>query len=92
MEQWDQVNRVIINPSRKSYRETFLEELDDQLATHQIENTLNEMMISATHQQLEAIDELIKRILNTATRKIEGMKRNTPHSKEKQNRRAVLSC
>ena len=74
----------MLNPSRKSHRETFLEELEDQLAMCEIENTLNEMMISTTHQQLELINELITRTLNAATRKVEGMKRNVPCSKEKQ--------
>ena len=39
---------------------------------------------------MEQIDIIITRMLNTATKKVEGMKRNIPYSKEKRKRRATV--
>ena len=42
------------------------------------------MQVSATHQQMEVMDNMITKIINTATKKVEGMKRNAPYSDEKE--------
>ena len=42
---------------------------------------------------MEVLDELITNILRTATKAVEGMKRNVPYSQEKEKRRSfVLYC
>ena len=41
------------------------------------------------HEDIERIDNLITRILNTARKKVEGIKRNIPFSKEKESQRAT---
>ena len=43
----------------------------------------------SNHEDIERIDNLITRILNTARKKVEEMKRNIPFSKEKKCRRAT---
>ena len=76
----------MLNSTRRSYRETFLEELENQLNIYNVENDLDRMEISCSHDEIEVIDELIIRIFQVATRKVEGMKRLIPfsHEKEKQ--------
>ena len=39
---------------------------------------------------MEKFDELVKRILNAATKSVEGIKCNTPHSKEKEKQGAAV--
>ena len=44
------------------------------------------------HHEMEQVDKLVTRILNTAKKKVEGMRRNVPCSKEKEKRRSVVLC
>ena len=44
----------------------------------------------ASWEELEIIDESIIEIINKATRKIEGLSQNIPHSKTKEIKRAQL--
>ena len=37
---WDNINKVISNPAQRSHREKFLESIEDQLNTYQLENDL----------------------------------------------------
>ena len=46
----------------------------------------------ACREELEIIDKSITMILNKATKKIEGLSRNMPHSKLKETKLAQLSC
>ena len=48
------------------------------------------MKITTTHWQMKNFDNIITRMLNTATKSVEGMKRNVPFSKEKEKRRAAV--
>jgi len=79
---WNSINHVLLNPAKKSHREKFSEELEMQLDIHQIE-TLIENCPNPTYQQIETIDEIITLVLNKATKKVEGQKRNVPYSARK---------
>ena len=79
---WNSINHVLLNPAKKSHREKFLEELEIQLDLHQIE-TLIENCPNPTYQQIETIDEIITLVLNKATKKVEGQRRNVPYSARK---------
>jgi len=87
---WDHINKIMLNLARRSYRKKFVEILEDQLNVYQLEDELEQMKITTSYEQLEHFDELITRILNTATKSVEGMKRNIPFSKEKEKRRAAV--
>ena len=50
------------------------------------------MKITATNEQIEQFDQLITRMLNAATRSVEGMKWNVQFLKEKEKRRAAVLC
>ena len=62
-----------------------MEELEEQLDRHQLEDLIQNNP-KPTHQQIEYIDQLITTILNKATKKVEGQRRNIPYSKEKAKR------
>ena len=89
MSSWDDVNHTTLNPSKKSHRIKFVNELEDQLDRHQIENII-ENNPEPTHEQIEYIDNLITTMLNKAIRKVEGQRRNIPYSKEKAKRRGSI--
>ena len=78
----------MLNSSRQSYREKFVKELDEQLNIYNIEKIIQKP--SLTYQEIEQIDELIARILNVAQKKVEGLFRNIPYSKEKVNHQGTL--
>ena len=80
--QWNEINHVMLDPAKKSHRMRFIEELEYQLDLHQIESLI-ENFPNPTHQQIETMDEIIALVLNKATKKVEGQKRNTPYSMEK---------
>ena len=87
---WDSINRVILNPSKRSHREKFVESIEDQLSTYQLENELEQMQIQSNRHHIEKMDEMITKIFQVALRKVEGMKRNVPYSKQKEKQRAKL--
>ena len=88
--QWDNINRVMLNPSKRSHRETFVEVLEEQLNIYQLENDIEQMKVHTTRYQMEQVDEIITRIFTTALKKVEGMKRTVPYSNEKMKRRVTL--
>ena len=45
---------------------------------------------SCTNHEMEVMDTQITNILNVATRKVEGIRRNIPYSHEKEKRRSML--
>ena len=91
--EWDNLNKVMLNPARRSHREKFAELLEEQLDIYLLENDLYRMQVSYLNHELEQIDETITTILNTATKKVEGMRRTIPFSNEKEKRRSmVLYC
>ena len=49
----------MLNPTRRSHQEKFIEELEHQLEIYQIENDLDRMKISYVNYKLEQINELI---------------------------------
>ena len=59
----------------------FADKLEAQLEMYNLEELIYSP--SLTYQQIEYIDELITRILNTTRKKVEGMRRGVPFSKVK---------
>jgi len=57
---------------------------------YKLENELNEMIKSTIYHQIETVDIIIIKIINIATKKVEGMKRNIPYSNEKKRCRVSL--
>ena len=80
----------MLNLVRRSHRNVFVELIEEQLDVYKLENELNEMMKSTIYHQIETVDIIIIKIINTATKKVEGMKRNVPYSNEKKRCRASL--
>ena len=82
---------MILNPSRKSHREKFVQSIENQLECMDLEVQIAKMFHHLSNEQIEKTDETITRILNTATKRVEGIKRNIPFSQEKQKRRTAKS-
>ena len=80
----------MLNPSRRSHREKFVEEIEHQLNIYQLESDIEQMKIHTNRHQMEQIDQILTRIFTVALKKVEGMKRSVPYSKEKEKRRANL--
>ena len=79
---WNTINHIMLNSAKKSYRTKFVEELETQLDLHQIENLMANYP-NPTYQQIEQFDEVITLVLNKATKKVEGQKKNVPYSAAK---------
>ena len=80
---WDNINRVMLNPARKSHRQKFKEVLEEQLEIYNLEEELEVMKGTASYHQMEVVDQTITRMIKEAIKKIEGMKRNIPYSSRK---------
>jgi len=61
---WNKINKVLLDPSRRSHRESFCEYLEEQLDTNQIENILNRIGPYPSGEELECVDKVITRVLN----------------------------
>lgn len=85
---WNQINKAKLNPSRKSHRATFYEELEYQLDIYNLESSLSKP--SLTFQEIEILDETVTLILNKARKKVECQLRNIPYSHEKAKRQGTL--
>ena len=81
--EWDNINKVTLNPSGRSHKEKFIDELEHQMQMHNVEDDLSRMENSFSNQEIKTIDEVITRMFTVATKKVEGIKRNDPWSKEK---------
>ena len=90
MSEWESIDKVSLNPARRSHMEKFLEELENQLNIYNIEDDLDRMEISCSHEEIEVVDDLITRMFQVATKKVEGMKRAIPFSQEKEKRRSMV--
>lgn len=88
--EWDEVNKVILNPSRRSHREIFVTEIERQLEIYLLENELERMNRDCLNEEIEKIDELITQIFREATKKVEGIRRNIPYSHEKEKVRSKV--
>ena len=87
----NKINKRILNPSRRSYYEQFIEEIEELITQFNIEAMLDRVNHGNTlREELEIINKSITIILNEATKKIEGLSRNIPHSKTKEIKRAQL--
>ena len=51
--EWDNINKVMLNPARRSHRERFIKSLGEQLNLYQLEDDLERIKISTTHHQIE---------------------------------------
>jgi len=90
MNEWDNINHVILNPARRSHRERFVEVVEELLQIYPIEDDLMDMEYDTTRQRIENVDQVISKILDGARKKVEGMKRNIPFSQEKKTARALV--
>ena len=82
----------MLNPARLSHRNKFVDSIEEKLKTCNVEQGLMSIENNPLNHVMEQVDKLITRILNTARKKVEGMRRNMPHSKEKEKRRSMLLC
>ena len=55
-----------------------------------MEQDLINMGNNQLNHEMEQVDKLVTRMLNTARKKAEGMRRDVPHSKEKEKRYVAL--
>ena len=53
--EWDTINKVILNPSKRSHRETFIEELERQLDVCQLEDELERMKNACLNEKIEKL-------------------------------------
>jgi hypothetical protein len=87
LSEWDKINKVMLNPARRSHRDKFVTELDKQLDLYNVEADLDRLELSCINEELEIVDKLITKILRKSTTKVEGMARGIPYSLEKEKRR-----
>ena len=67
--EWDNMNRVILNPACKSYEEQFPQSSEEQLDMRMLENDLYKLEESCLNHKLKATDEQITNMLKIATKK-----------------------
>ena len=85
----DEINHIIINLSKRSYREKFCKALEDHLNRWQIEGlTFDNLRLSC--QQIEHLDAMITTVLNNTQKSVEGPKQNVLYSKKKEKCREAL--
>jgi len=90
---WDKINKVMLNPARKSHRQKFQEVIEKELEIYNIEDELETMKLSVNYHQMEVIDNTITSMMMKAVKAIEGMKRNVPFSfRKKQVWAKVIYC
>ena len=82
--QWYEINKSPLNLSRQLYHKTFVEELEEQIDIFQLEHQIDQIRYKLLLQQLEQMNQSITMILNKARKKVEGISRNIPYSKEKE--------
>ena len=87
--QWNEINKSLLNSSRRLYCKKLVEELEEQIDIFQLEHQIDQIRYKLSPQQLEQIDQSITMILNKARKKVEGISRNIPYSKEKEVRRSA---
>ena len=80
---WDKIDKVLLNPSRKSHQEKFCKVIEEQLDMYQLENQIHRIAQCPTKAAIECVDETITRTFNNARKKVEGMKRGILYSAEK---------
>ena len=80
----DKMSFQMINPSRKSHRQKYKEELEKIIDIMNFETTFNQHYNRyATKEIIDQVDRDITHILNSARKKVAGRKRSIPYSKEK---------
>ena len=79
----DNLNKVVLNPAHCSHREKFAESLEEQLEIYALEDNLQRMEITCLNYEIETVDSQIVSVLNTTTKKVEGMMRIILFSQKK---------
>ena len=51
--EWDNINKVMLNPAYRSHREMFFKSLEEQLDIYLLENNLCCMEVSCLNQEIE---------------------------------------
>ena len=89
---WDKTNKAILNLARLSRRSKRVDSIEEQLKTHNVGQDLTSIGSNPLNYEMEKVHELTTRTLNAARKKVEGMARNAPCSKEKEKRRPMALC
>jgi len=88
---WNAINKVIVNPSRRSHREKFTEIIEQQMDIYNMEEMIQDLKQNPISERIEIVDEIITRIFQVARKKIEGMQQGIPYSKEKAKIKETMS-
>ena len=80
---WDTSQHVIINPSRKSHREKFIEIIEEKIDEYQLIQMIQDIKQNPINSRIEIADQTITKIFDIARKKIEGINRRVPYSIEK---------
>ena len=83
MSSWDEINKAMLDPSRKFHRKKFVKSINDRLEHLNLQEQASTVFHYPSNEQIERIDEMITSILKNAATRVEGMKRNIPYSREK---------
>ena len=89
--EWDNINRCIIDPNRWSHREKFKAIVEKILDRIPIETIIEEIeQTISIREYLEQLDKDLIYILQIISKKIEGLRRAVPFSKEKVRKYIIL--
>ena len=69
----------MLNLGKMSHMNKFVHSIEEQLKMHNAEQGLINMGNNPLHHEIEQLDKMITRILNTARNKVEGMRWNMLH-------------
>ena len=67
---FNQINKRLLNPSRKSHRMIFCQAIEEQLDICKLEGDL--FKPSLTYHEIEKLDKSMTKTLNYATKKVKG--------------------
>ena len=73
----------MLNPVRMIHRDKFVDSIEEQLKTCNVEQDLINKKNNPFHHEMEQVHALITSMLNLIRKKVEGMRRNVSCSKEK---------
>jgi len=88
---WNDSQQVIINPSRKSHREKFTNIIEEKIDEYQLETMIDELQQNPIESRIEVVDNIITKIFSIARKKIEGINRRVPYSREKAQSRECIA-
>jgi len=88
---YDYVDNVILDPTKRSHRENFMQRLNEYIDQLDLEETVNRLCNSSiTEKEIDRLDDSIVFVLDSARKYFEGNIRTVPLSSQKMKRRTVL--